>query len=141
MIVSADLEPDASRGFDHVPASNVCQASARPLIDVELVQKQGAISRLNSQVSSRVDPEPVCAAEIERDATRVAVRLDLKVVLEFTLLTVKNHVDAGVDIHVSHLGIGGYAGPPALRIVAEQVIDLARKRIFGEDAGRRNAVH
>ena len=88
-----------------------------------------------------VDGQGVRALEGQRDTRGVGAGGDHEVVLGPLALGTVDDVDALVDAALHHAAEGGSAPHPALGVVAEEVVDPARKRLGGDDLRRRAAPH
>ena len=61
------------------------------------------------------------------DPARVGAGLDYEVVFQLALVAVIDEVHARIDVDISHPGVVRHVGAPFLRIIADEVVALARQ--------------
>ena len=70
---------------------------------------------------------PAGVGEADRHGVGVGPRRQLEVVAEPSLVAAEDHIDARVDVLVTHLAVVGDARVPPGRVVADEVIGFAGK--------------
>jgi len=63
---------------------------------------------------------------VQHNMVRVGAGLDHEIVFQLSLVAVIHQVHARIHIGVVHLGVVGHVGAPFFRVIANEVVRLAR---------------
>ena len=97
---------------------------------------------LENQVAVSIQFQRASAFQTQTNGFGVGPRPNHKVVLQLVVpVAVVDQVDAGIDVVISHPGVGGHPGPPILGIIPDKVIDDTRQALYSRDLGSWTRTH
>jgi hypothetical protein len=111
-----------SSGYQLLPVS-------RALVNVRRLQAQAAIVLAGENQVAAAQFQFGCAVKLQFGLRRVGAGGDAEVVFQTALVSIKNQIDSGIDTVVANSRKLRNAGMPMVRVVAEDVVALARQRI------------
>src|SRR2546425_12635684 len=127
------LQPHRSETFKLSPDPLFIESALHLLVDVWLEKANFLASGLQHEFPLVIDPQRACALDLQFDGLWVSAGSDDEVMFQLTLVAVIDQVNAGIDILVSHLAIGGDISMPFLRIAADEVVVFARQLLKPQD--------
>jgi hypothetical protein len=101
--------------------------AANVLVDDGLVFDNLATRNAYNQVAASTKRQPLGAVEVEFNLPRGRRPAQLRNRIPLSLVAVVNQVHAWIYLRVSHPGVVRYVGAPFPRIIADEVIALARQ--------------
>ncbi len=134
------IQPQSDRlaGEKYVPARNLAPLSGDRilLINHRPLLRHCTAAHRDRQVAIRSERQLRGAAELQADRPRIRAGPQHKIVFQPALAAVVNHVDAGIDVRILHLGIAAHAGMPRVAR-SDEVVRTRGERIQRFDSGRR----
>ena len=94
-----------------------------------LVQPKFAVFNSEHKSALRVDGQFFGSSQIERDGTRIGARSNNEVMFQLLLVAVVEQIHAGVHFAIAQLGVRGNVCVPLPRIVAYDIVGLARQLV------------
>ncbi len=137
-VVFGHFEADARLISAHIAAFDLVPDAVGFLVDHRPVLPHVSGGRMQHELALGIDLEIVRARKAKCDLIWIGARRDDEVVLELPLLAVVNEVDARVDTAVAHLRERRDVRAPMRRIVADEVVGLARQLVDAAHGGRRS---
>ena len=89
----------------------------------------------------RIERQFLCAFETQRDETRISAGSNDEVMFQLALVAVVHQIHTGIDGVIFHLGVRRHIRAPLLRVVADEVVGLARQLVKSCELRRRVRAH
>ncbi len=136
-VVLGELNPDPIVAEKHESALDGPPLSVHDLIDVRPAQVERPVARLDPNVAIPCDRNAPTRSNLESDGSRVRARSDNEIEFELPLVAVEHQIDSRIDAIVFHPAVAGHPPMPGARVIADEVVALARKFIQMFDLGVR----
>lgn len=125
-VILADVEAHFVAAVHDVTTRDLAPIAFHGLVGDRLALPNFPAVHGQHQVAVRFDPSLIRAFEGEPDVTRARPGMDDEIVFELSLVAVEDQINSRINRRVSHPCIVGDIGSPLRRIIANQVVALAR---------------
>src|ERR1700756_4969702 len=121
MVVGSDCETDPIRRPQHECSLNGPLLSLDLLIHIRRIKPDASVFSSNHQ-GTVFQFDPLRSAELEFRLCWIGSRSYLEVILQMPLVPVKDQVDPGINILVTHASKLWHFPPPLRRIVTNEIV-------------------
>ena len=90
----------------------------------------------HNQVAFLVETEFVRSLKAQPDGLQIGAWCDHEIVLQLSLVAIKDQIHAWIDVLVVHPGVRRYISVPLLRVIADQVVAAVGKFVLSDDLRR-----
>src|SRR4029077_18539219 len=133
MVVGSNAETDPIARPQHECSLDRSLPSVDLLIHPWRIKPDASVFSSNHQ-GTVFQFELLPPAELEFRLCWIRSRSHLEVILQMSLVSVKDQIDAGINVLVTHPSKLGHSHPPTRRIVTDEIVTFPRKRISGTQA-------